>query len=75
MTTNNTDFRKNNGIILLEQGNVVRNNENNYIVVSQTSATSNIPLNFWKMYGFARALTLNTVKLKAVNISTLSNFL
>jgi hypothetical protein len=36
MTTDNIDFRKNNGIILLEQGNIVKNNENNYIVLSQT---------------------------------------
>ena len=38
MTTNIIDFRKNNGIILLEQGNIIQNKENSYIVVSQTFA-------------------------------------
>jgi DNA-directed RNA polymerase subunit RPC12/RpoP len=31
-----SDFRKNNGLIILQQGNIVVNGENNYIVKSQT---------------------------------------
>jgi putative transposase len=33
-----TDFRKNNGMIILQQGNIISNGENNYIVKSQTFA-------------------------------------
>jgi putative transposase len=38
MTTNNTDFRKNNGLIILQQGNIISNGENSYTVASQTFA-------------------------------------
>ena len=76
MTTTDTDFRKNNGITLLEHGNVVKETENTFIVVSQSVVRqTSIPLNYWKMYGFVHVLILNTVKLNPVNIYMLSNYL
>jgi hypothetical protein len=38
MTTNITNFRQNNGLLLLKQGNIIVNKEGSYIVKSQTLA-------------------------------------
>ncbi len=69
--SSNTDFRKNNGLIILQQGNIIANGENNYTVKSQTFAGKQYTVELLENVWVCSIQTLNTVKLNPVSISML----
>jgi hypothetical protein len=75
MTTNNTDFRKNNGLIILQQGNIISNGENSYTVASQTFAGKQYTVELLENVWVCSCPDFEYRKIESANLSMLLIYL